>query len=127
MKNQFVGLHLDFIGFTASLFCAIHCAFIPILVSLTPLAGLSFLANPWTEYAIILISFFIASMALIKGYRNHLRPLGLLIVMTGFTLIAAGHLPSMHHAEIILTSLGALFVAIAHLINWKDLRKQTEH
>ena len=71
MKNQFVGLHPDFMGFSASLLCAVHCAALPFLLTLAPLAGLQFLRNPWVEYALILISFGIACYALIPGYRRH--------------------------------------------------------
>ena len=43
---------LDHAGMTASILCAIHCAIVPLLITLLPLAGLGFLANPlgWMEY-----------------------------------------------------------------------------
>jgi len=122
-KTQFVGLHPDFLGFSASLLCAIHCSALPFFLSLAPLAGLQFLENPLIEYGMIVLSFFIASYALIYGYyRHHRKPLALTIVLLGFLLIAIGHLLEIARYEILFTSFGALIVASAHIINWKNIR-----
>ena len=124
MKNQFIGLHLDFIGFSASLLCAIHCAALPFLLSMAPLAGLQFLDNHWIEYIIILLSFFIASSALIHGYRrHHHKLLALTVAVIGFVLIGAGQLLDPEWKEVLLTSSGGATIAIAHLINWKFIRQ----
>lgn len=123
MKNQFVGLHLDFIGFITSLLCALHCAALPILLSMAPLAGLQFLANPWIEYVIILLSFFIASNALIHGYRkHHHKLLALTIAVIGFVLIGLGQVLEPEWREALLTSSGGTIIAIAHLVNWKQVK-----
>ncbi|MEO1254294.1 MAG: MerC domain-containing protein [Bacteroidota bacterium] len=120
MKNHFVGLHLDFIGFSASLLCAIHCAALPFLLTLAPLAGLQFLDNHWIEYAIIFISFFIASSSLIHGYRkHHKKKVSLIIATIGFVLILIGQIAGSEWMEAFLTSCGGITIAIAHLINWK--------
>lgn len=120
MKNQFIGLHLDCIGFSASLLCAIHCAALPFLLSMAPLAGLQFLDNRLIEHTIILLSFSIASVALIKGYRrHHHKLLALVIAIIGFALIGLGQVLEPEWKEILLTSSGGATIAIAHLINWK--------
>ena len=124
MKNNFLSFNADFIGFSASLLCAIHCAALPFAFALAPLAGLRFLQDPRIEYAIIMISLLIASYALIHGYRrHHQKPLALLVVLVGFTLIGIGHLLQTELQELILTSSGATIVAIAHVINWKHIRQ----
>lgn len=124
MKNQFVGLHSDFVGFSASLLCALHCAALPFLLTLAPLAGLQFLSNPWVEYALILLSFGIACYALIPGYwRYHRKPLALMLVVIGFLLIGTAHSLASEAYEVVLTSGGASLVAIAHLINWKQVKQ----
>ena len=124
MKNQFIGLHLDFVGFSASMLCAIHCALLPFLLSMAPLAGLQFLDNPWIEYSIILISFLIASNALVRGYRlHHRRIVALAIAVVGFIMIGLGHALGIEQLEILLTSIGGVSIAIAHLINWRYLHQ----
>lgn len=129
MKHQFVGVHWDFIGFSASMACAIHCAALPFLLSLAPLAGLQFLNNPWVEYSIILLSFFVASYALVHGYyRHHRKWHALIIVAAGFASIGLGHLLAEGWKEVLLTSCGAVVIAVAHLVNWKQLRQcRVEH
>jgi len=127
MNNQFVGLHPDFMGFSASLLCALHCAALPFLLTLAPLAGLQFLGNSWVEYSLILLSFGIACYALIPGYRRyHRKPLALILVIIGFLLIGVAHSLAPEAYEVVLTSSGAGLVAIAHLINWKQVRQAQE-
>jgi len=124
MKNKFVGLHLDFIGFSASMLCAIHCAAIPFLLSLAPLAGLQFLENHWIEYTIIILSLIIASNALVHGYRKHHKKVqALLLALGGFLLIALGHIMHTESQEMVFASSGGVTIALAHLVNWKHIKK----
>ena len=122
-KNQFIGLHLDFIGFSASMLCAVHCAALPFLLTLAPLAGLQFLDNPWVEYSFIFLSFLIASNALVQGYRRHHQKITALIVaFGGFVLIGFGQLLESEWSEILLTTCGGITIAIAHILNWKYIQ-----
>lgn len=124
MKNRFVSLHLDFVGFSASLACALHCAALPFLISMAPLAGLEMLENPWVEYGFIATSFFIALSSLSNGYRkHHHKPQALMLVAVGFTLISAGQLIHSEALEVPLMAAGGSIVAIAHWVNWKHIRQ----
>ncbi len=124
MKSSFVGVHPDFIGFSTSIACAIHCAFLPFLISSLPFLGLGFLENPWIEYSIILISLFLALYALSHGYlRHHKKKRPILLVSLGFLIIAYGLIWSPERLESIITPLGALLIGIAHYINWTLIRK----
>jgi hypothetical protein len=124
MKSHFIGFHLDFVGFSTSLLCAIHCAALPFLLSLAPLTGLQFLDHPAIETLIIFLSFFIASFALVKGYRrHHQRTLPFLLVSGGFLLLTVGHLLHGTWAETLLVTLGGGSIALAHLVNWKLIRQ----
>lgn len=123
MRNNFISLNLDFVGFSASLLCAVHCAALPFLLSVLPLAGLHFLHHPFIEYTIILFSFFIASKSLSHGYSRHHKNIHpLLIVALGFLLIGLGHALPIEWTEIGLTVLGATFVSVAHILNWKYIQ-----
>jgi len=126
MKKQFVSIHLDFIGFVASILCAIHCAALPFLLSFIPLVGLEYLDNPYVEYTMIIISFLIASLALIRSYnRHHGKFLALHIVITGFILIVVSRFSYASWQEVLLTSLGGVVIAIAHFVNWKLINQYT--
>ena len=123
MKNQFVSWNLDFVGFSASLLCAIHCAALPFLLTLAPLAGLQFLDNHWIEIGMIILSLFIATSSLLGSYRTHRRYGALMIAMLGFGLILAGKLLEGEWQEMLFTSSGGFAIAIAHIVNWNLIRQ----
>ena len=114
---------LDKIGFSASFFCAIHCALMPIVAGLLPLFGLQFLAKPAVEHTFFVIAFIIASLSLFPGYFRHHRKLhALAICITGFSFIIVGHLMSSEWIEWSLVVVGALGVAAAHLVNYHECK-----
>ncbi|WP_137403021.1 MerC domain-containing protein [Echinicola rosea] len=123
MKTIFKDSPLDFFGISASLLCGIHCAALPFILFLTPLAGLKFLSEPWIEYSVLVISFIFATLSLGHGYRkHHHRPLPLSIAASGFMIIGIGHLLHDHHTHSlshIIISVGACIIALSHFINWK--------
>ncbi|MEM9857473.1 MAG: MerC domain-containing protein [Bacteroidota bacterium] len=124
MKNNFMALHMDFIGFCSSAICAIHCALTPVLISLLPLAGLQFLTNAMIEYSLIIISIILASLALFRGYtRQHKDPLPLVIVGYGFLFITLGRFAQADWQEVFFSSIGATSVAIAHVVNWIRIKQ----
>lgn len=124
MKNSFVALHVDFLGFCSSFVCAIHCAFTPVLISFLPLAGLQFLTNPVIEYSLILLSVIIASFALFRAYIGYHRdPLPLVVVGYGFLLITLGRFAQAEWQEVFFSSIGALSVAAAHIVNWVRIKQ----
>ncbi len=124
MKNTFVGTHPDFIGFTAFIGCAIHCAFLPFLISALPFLGLSYLDNLCIENGIILFSLFLALYALTHGYlRHHRKKLPILIGSLGFAIIAFGLLWGPEEFELITSPLGAILIGIAHYTNWCYINK----
>lgn len=124
MKNTFIGVHLDFIGFSTSIACAIHCAFLPFIISALPFFGLGFLENPWIEYSVILLSLFLALFALSHGFlRHHKKMIPIQIVSLGFLLIAIGLLWAPENLEFIITPVGAVLIGVAHYINWLYIKK----
>lgn len=124
MKNQFIGMHLDFIGFSASLLCAIHCAVLPFLLGIASYAGLHVIDNPMIEYGFIFLSLIVASKTLIHGWRKHHKKLlALITAITGFIIIAIGQFSQTEWQEIILTPSGGVLIAIAHVINWRGIKK----
>lgn len=124
MKHLILSLHPDKIGFYTSILCAIHCATLPFLLSLAPLAGLHFLASPWTEIAVLCLSLLLALFSLLKGYyKYHRRKMALVVVIMGFLLIGTGHFGEGEWHEIIFSALGACFIAVAHLLNRKHIQE----
>lgn len=119
MKDKFTSLNIDFIGFCASALCTLHCALTPVLLAALPLAGLQFLSNPIIELTLIIISVFIASYALLRGFiKFHKNPLPLVIIGYGFLLIILARFAPVDWQEVLFSCLVASSVAVAHIINW---------
>ena len=104
----------------ASLLCLIHCAGLPLLLALLPTLSstLSFPAS--LHLWLLLFAMPTSAFALGLGYQNHhlKRPLvlgaaGLLILAIGDVVLAGTR------AETILTILGGLALAGAHVGNWR--------
>lgn len=125
MKNRNRILWLDQTGVATSLACAIHCAALPLVTTLLPLAGLTFLANPMIEILMLSLSLCIGLVALFSAYRLHQQKLPILILSAGFLLIGLGHF--IHHAEAFLIPIGGLLIAMAHLFNIKAHKNLSTH
>jgi hypothetical protein len=111
---------LDGIGITASTLCAIHCAFVPVFITVLPLIGLGFLANPWFEWGMIILAFIIGVSSISSSYfRMHKRALPLVLLTIGFMIIISGHLFITGWAEGIIVPIGGFTIAAAHFINYK--------
>ena len=120
--RNFIGLHGDFAGFMASMLCAIHCSILPILLSVGLLGGLSWMESPTVEFVLIGISLTIALLALRKGYYHHHTTSAIYLVLLGFSFFIVG-LQFEGKPEIILTTLGGLTIASAHVLNWHLSKK----
>lgn len=118
MKTLLKFGRLDQLGMTASFACAIHCALLPMVVSILPLMGLEFLANTWVEVGMICLSLVLGAWSLISTYPRHQNRVPLLVLFIGFLLIAAGHF-LFESLEAVVVPLGGFTIAGAHYINWK--------
>ncbi len=113
-------IDLDKAGATASLACAVHCALMPLVITLLPLIGLGFLADERTEWALLGLSALLGSSSLALGYREHRKRQALLVLSLGLTALVAGHLLEESHFEtagVLGVVLGGCTVAAAHFVN----------
>ena len=118
MKSLLNSGRLDQLGITASIACAIHCAALPLVVTYLPLIGLEFLANVWVEIIMIVLSLCIGAWSLSGSYKRHHNVVPILILVSGFALIAMGHF-LLHELESFLIPLGGCTIAVAHYLNWR--------
>lgn len=121
MKSLLKSGQLDQLGMGASIACAIHCAVLPIVVTSLPLIGLEFLANTWVEITMIFFSALIGTWSIGESYSKHKKRLPMILLLSGFSLIATGRF-AWHEVESILIPLGGFTIAIAHFINWKYIQ-----
>jgi hypothetical protein len=126
-----LALNLDTIGLTASMLCAIHCAFFPVFLLALTFYGLNFVAGPLLEYSLIIVSVIIGVFTFSHGYRNHHRswkPLA--IFLSGLCIIFASH--SLFHdtahgtgfsPEYVFSPIGAILIGTGHYLNRKFTRR----
>jgi hypothetical protein len=123
----FNNLHIDQIGFSASLICAIHCATMPIILSIISSTPLFFLSNPLFEISMIVLSIAIGFSSILPGYlKGHGKVLPLSLMLLGFSFIFSGHFIAVEELEPIVTPIGAFMVAISHFVNYKMLKCSSE-
>lgn len=119
MRARFFSLHLDAVGFFASLLCAVHCALLPFLLVLLSMFRLQFLLGHAAEFVLIACSSFLATASFIRSYRNHGRKHVGLLMLAGFAFIFYGLLAAPSEGtELALTSGGGLLVALGHYLSW---------
>ncbi|WP_299286502.1 MerC domain-containing protein [uncultured Mucilaginibacter sp.] len=117
MKNLKFNQTLDKVGITASVLCAIHCAFFPVLLTLLPLLGIGFLVKGWAEIAMVLFSLLIAGVSILSAYKLHQNVLPLVLLATGFSIIGVVHLFLPKNLEPFILPFGGLSIAFAHYLN----------
>ncbi|NND32203.1 MAG: MerC domain-containing protein [Saprospiraceae bacterium] len=127
MEDRFLGIHLDFLGFIASFLCAIHCAILPLVFSISIFGGLTWIGDPVIELSFLLASFGIATLTLVNGYRKQtIDKLALALFTLGFALLIVSRiLPHAHGIELVFAVLGGLIVASAHVYHWIALRRKS--
>ncbi|MFG0290288.1 MAG: MerC domain-containing protein [Rhodopirellula sp. JB044] len=86
-ENNLTETWRDWVGITASIGCAIHCAAMPFVIAYLPMLGLSFLADESFHQWMALVCFLIAMAAFVPGFRTHKRLLPGVIAAMGLVLI----------------------------------------
>lgn len=119
---------IDLIALTSSLICAVHCAVVPIILSVSSLSSLHFLENPYIEWTFIGFGLIFVLASLWPSYKkvhHQIKPLR--YASLGFFLIALSRFNFSELWEITNTVLGASMVAISHYLNWKLVRVRSNH
>ncbi|MCY4402240.1 MAG: MerC domain-containing protein [Candidatus Poribacteria bacterium] len=117
MNKYFSQELVDNTGACLSFACAIHCMAMPLLVTILPLVGLSFLVSEPAELAIIGGAVVLALGSIVWGIRHHRSWRAFLVLVVGIAFIATAHISAEGIYEIMLHSTGGILLASAHLIN----------
>ena len=78
---------IDLIAISSALICAIHCAIVPIVLSISTLSSLHFLKNPYIEWVFIFTGVVLALMSIWSSFKKYRERRPLITVIVGFTLI----------------------------------------
>lgn len=108
--------NMDMWGTTTSLLCAIHCALLPILLSMGMISAHSWMSSIWLEVIVIGFTLIFVYNSIIKKHLatgNNKIPFA--IACLGLGLICIHHLVPMGKA--VIMTLGGVLVATAHIVN----------
>ena len=108
----------DMVGIVLSVFCAIHCISVPLLIGILPLVGLEIVANHEFEWIMMSAIFLVAALTYWQGYRRHGRKQVFLFLALG-VLVFLGVRPFLseeYHS--LATVAGGLCFVIGHWKNW---------
>ena len=114
-------INWDALGITASVACAIHCAVLPLFVSVLPLFGTNIIHNIAFEAGMVLLAFCIGIYSLYHGFRKHHHiKLPLFLFSAGIILLTL-KLFFIHYETWLLIPAVALIVS-AHFYNYRFCR-----
>lgn len=117
---------LDGFAVTASVLCLIHCLVLPaMLVALPVLATM--LAVPESFHAIAFaVALPTSVLAIASGYRRHGRRWPSVVAGIGLTLLGVGAFAiDVEVTERVVSTAGAVLLAVAHVGNWRALSHRT--
>lgn len=107
-----------------SLACAIHCAAMPMIISVLPLIGMQFLASHLLEGLMLAFGVGFGAYGVLRAYwtqHHDLRPVAALGI--GVCLIAFGFFFAPEAVEPFVVSSGAICIAIAQVLNMRSCRR----
>ncbi len=122
---------LDALALSLSGLCMIHCLALPLALTLFPIFA-SALVDDALFHAVLYLAVLPTScLAFVLGYRHHRDPMliaigGAGLFILGFAAVF-GHDLFGHSGERLVTSLGGLVLAAAHVINYRHSRAEHQH
>lgn len=110
------GAVLDASAVGLSSLCLIHCLALPVLAATLPLAG-ALAENEWIHRGFVLAAAPITGLAVWRAFpKDAVFIIGALLGLA--ILIASAFVEALHDHETLLTVIGALTLASAHLWHW---------
>lgn len=125
----------DLTGIVLSFACLLHCLALPLLLLLAPALSRWIALPEGIHAAILLLALPAAAIAMRDGWRRHRRLMPTMLAALGLGLLALGLLAhegwiaaaDPEAADRLLTSIGALTLAAAHLVNWRWRHRRGGH
>lgn len=118
----------DRVGFAASFLCALHCALLPLALSLLPAIGLNLGGRVDFDQAFVIFATLLGLSTLTLGYRRHRAFRAWALLLPGLALVWAGSFTHLHDhtlAHAAIMTAGGLLLAGAHLLNLRLTHART--
>ncbi len=118
--------YLDTTAMFLSGICLLHCLALPMLLTMLPIAGVSLLDEAIFHRLILVFILPISLIALTMGCRQHRDGVTCILGVIGLTVLMVtalfGHDWFGFTGERVVTSLGGLVLATAHIRNFRCCR-----
>ncbi len=121
------GAALDRMAICVSAACLAQCLLLPVLVVVTPLVSVGFLAGDVFHLFLLMVIVPVSLLAFALGYRMHRNGSMLVLGGIGLTLVVAAAVfeATILHglAAALVTSVGGLFLIAGHWLNLRQRRR----
>ena len=114
----------DVLAIFLSAVCVLHCILMPLVIALTPFVMMTQMQLLWDNYHawLLLAVVPITLVGLSQGYRRHRDARVWSIGLAGLGSMAIGILfHAIPWVEAVLVAGGAMLIACAHWINWRQV------
>lgn len=119
-------LFLDKFAVSTSAFCAVHCLFLPVIISVFPAIGTTILGRESFHMWLLICVIPLSLVALSMGCKQHKSWVVAVLGFIGISILiftaAFGHEVFGHNGESIVTLMGVTAIALGHLQNYKLCR-----
>ena len=119
---------LDSLAVAFSGLCLVHCLFAPLLLSVSPFFADSLFASEDAHRWLLLLIVPVSVFALRGGFRRHHNRQVLIYAAIGLGLLTLSAVAGVEYLgdlpEKVVTTLGGLLLAFAHLQNYRQMTKQ---
>jgi uncharacterized membrane protein YoaK (UPF0700 family) len=118
MNNFIKRVNLDLMGMATSVACAIHCAFLPLVISSLPVLGINIINNSPFEWMMIGIAFIVGCLALAHGYqRRHKNIKPVLLFTAGIIFLILKQVFYKHEFLFLVPAIS--LILYAHFLNFR--------
>lgn len=118
---------LDTTAVVLSGVCMLHCLALPIVLTVLPIVNVSLMDETTFHLVMMVVILPISLIALTIGCRQHKDRLTLILGATGLAILTStalfGHVWFGLSGERIMTSIGGLVLASAHIQNYRCCRQ----
>jgi hypothetical protein len=118
---------LDKFAVSTSALCAIHCLFLPVIISVFPAIGSTAFGEESFHMWLLICVIPLSLVALTMGCKQHKNWLVAILGFIGISILvfaaAYGHELLGHDGERIVTLIGVSTIALGHLQNYKYCRR----
>ena len=107
----------DKIAIALSMLCVLQCLFLPFVIMALPFLDIWWLSDEFLHPFLLLVVIPLTLLTLIPAFRHHKRLQPLIIATPALILLSIGAFIPVSNLEKMLTIVGAITLATAHIRN----------